>query len=149
MKLSGSTKKLLIRIGLFLLYLIIGAGVFVAIESSTERDEREKIEIFVKTVEKIRQNKSSLTGNNITKFLEDFKHALLYGYNIESKTLAEPKWSYMNSFFFVGNIVTTIGKSRIAFPLSCNHYSVIKVTVGFCGLKYSCIMFAWQRHVII
>ncbi|CAB3990960.1 Potassium channel subfamily K member 13 [Paramuricea clavata] len=108
MKLSGSTKKLLIRIVLFLLYLVIGAGIFVAIETHGEQDERRKAEEFIEEVENLTKYFNS--SEKVTKFLLDFKHALRYGYNIKSNDFDPPKWSYMNSFYFVGNIVTTIGK---------------------------------------
>ena len=112
MKLSGSTKKLLIRIALFLLYLIVGAAVFMAIEKDFEQEEREKTLKFIERVNDLNTNRTFNSSDDIKMFLRDLKEALRYGYDIEYNKLNAPKWSYMNSFYFVGNIVTTIGKLR-------------------------------------
>lgn len=109
MKLSGSSKKLLIRIVLFLLYLILGAGIFMAIEKGPESVERKKASEFIAKVKDL-TNKTFNSSTEVTQFLLDFKHALDYGYDIKSNKLELEKWTYMNSFYFVGNIVTTIGR---------------------------------------
>lgn len=111
MKLSGSTKKLLIRIVLFLLYLLVGAGIFMAIESGPEKEEQHKA---LKFIEKVNNLTNATTryfnsSEDVKQFLSDFKHALRNGYDIDTNKLDGPKWTYMNSFYFVGNIVTTIG----------------------------------------
>ena len=109
MKLSGSTKKLLIRIALFLLYLIVGAAVFMAIEKNFEQEERENTLEFIKRVNRLNATKTFNSSDDLKSFLRELKKALRYGYDIEYNRLNAPKWSYMNSFYFVGNIVTTIG----------------------------------------
>lgn len=109
MKLSGSTKKLLVRIVLFLLYLVIGAGIFMAIEKGPEQVEREKANKFIDKVNGLTNNTFNSSAE-VKQFLLDFKHALDYGYDINLNKLELEKWTYMNSFYFVGNIVTTIGR---------------------------------------
>jgi hypothetical protein len=110
MKLSGSTKKLLIRIALFLLYLVVGSGVFMAIEKGAEQEKREMASGFIEKVKRLNKTKRFNSSEELNAFLSDFKTALRYGYNIDSNKLDPEKWNYMNSFYFVGNIVTTIGK---------------------------------------
>ena len=109
MKLSGSTKKLLVRIVLFLLYLVIGAGIFMAIEKEPEKVERDKAKKFIDKVKGLTNNTFNSSAE-VKQFLLDFRHALDYGYDINLNKLELEKWTYMNSFYFVGNIVTTIGR---------------------------------------
>ena len=107
MKLSSSTKKLLIRVVLFLFYIILGAAIFMFIERTNEEKEREEARKFI---ERRKNFTASCSGEDMNQFLLDLKHALKYGYDINRNELDYPKWSYMNSFYFVGNIVTTIGR---------------------------------------
>lgn len=110
MKLSGSTKKLFIRVVLFLLYIVLGAAIFVALEKNKEALERKKAKDFVNRT--VRVDVSFNNSEDLKKFLLRFQHALHYGYNIESKNFRGEKWTYLNAFYFVGNIVTTIGKGQ-------------------------------------
>lgn len=126
MKLSGSTKKLVIRVILFLLYLVIGAGIFFAIEKDFEEEQRKRAYKFVDKVKNLTAR--NFSGQELKKFMLDFQHALRYGYNIETNDLNSQKWAYMNSFYFVGNIVTTIGKyqwlllfSSVVWCMWCYH----------------------------
>jgi hypothetical protein len=81
-----------------------------AIEKYPEEEERTKASEFIETVKNLKLNNCLDNSSDVKTFLSDLKHALRYGYNIDTGELNAPKWSYMNSFYFVGNIVTTIGK---------------------------------------
>ena len=78
------------------------------IEASNESEERAKAKKF----KDLRKNflNGSKTSEDVTNFLLKLEHALRYGYDINKDGLNGAKWSFMNSFYFVGNIVTTIGK---------------------------------------
>ena len=90
MNLSSSSKKLIIRISLFLLYLLFGAGIFILIEASKEDEEREKAKKF----KDLRENflNGSKTSEDVTNLLLGLEHALRYGYDINKDDLNGAKW---------------------------------------------------------
>ena len=109
MALSSNTKKLFIRVLLFLAYLLIGAGIFYGIE---QRNEEQLI----------RENTFEAQYDNFTKryniskkdmqaFIEGLQKALKLGYNTTKASWPDHyRWDFMNAFHFAGNVVTTIGK---------------------------------------
>lgn len=109
MTLSSSSKKLIIRLVLFLVYLILGAGIFILMERSKEETERNKAEQFSSLRRNFTKNCFN-SSEEMQQFLLDLEHALRYGYDITKDDMNAEKWSFLNSFYFVGNIVTTIGK---------------------------------------
>lgn len=147
MNLSSSSKKLIIRVSLFLLYLLLGAAIFMLIEQSKEIKERAKAKEFVA----LRKNftNASKTSEDVKKFLLDLEHALRYGYDINKDDLNGAKWSFTNSFYFVGNIVTTIGKlisnilcfKYLFFSLWSKRYRVF-----WLALVENGSLPAWQRE---
>lgn len=109
MNLSSSSKKLIIRVVLFLLYLLLGAAVFMWIEQSSEEKQRRRANQFIFSLPNFTSQCNS-SEEDMKKFLLDLDHALRYGYDIRENRMTERKWTFMNSFYFVGNIVTTIGR---------------------------------------
>lgn len=111
MEVSSSTKKLILRILLFLLYLLIGAAIFDAIESPEEKDLRKKLQF-----EELRKNftlKFNISESDMTVLLEGLREALDLGYEIGYNNIGgypATNWDFMDAFFFAGNVVTTIGK---------------------------------------
>ena len=113
MEVSSSSKKLIVRILLFLVYLLIGAAIFDAIESPEEEKRRKKLQF-----EELRKNFTSrfkISEKDMAELLDRLKDALDLGYDItygNNQTGGYPatNWDFMDAFFFAGNVVTTIGK---------------------------------------
>ena len=111
MEVSSSSKKLLLRILLFLAYLLIGAAIFEAIESPEEKRRRNKLQF-----QELRKNfthRFNISEKDMTTLLEGLKEALDLGYEIAYNEVGgyrATNWDFMDAFFFAGNVVTTIGK---------------------------------------
>ena len=114
MALSPNTKKLIIRIVLFLVYLLVGAAIFRAIELPNERKERQEDQF--KAVQKNFTVKYNISEDDMKQFLTKLKRALELGFDLQTADYSKiDQWHFMNAFFFAGNVVTTIGESDL-FP---------------------------------
>lgn len=112
MALSLNTKKLIIRIVLFLVYLLVGAAIFQAIELHNEKREREE-EQFTALKENFTA-KYNISKDDMKDFLEKLKKALELGFDLQKGDYpSRYQWHFMNAFFFAGNVVTTIGKLKL------------------------------------
>lgn len=110
MALSQNTKKLIIRIVLFLVYLLVGAAIFQAIELHYEKKLRDEFnfEDFLNNNFTVKYNISDV---DIKDFLQKLKKAIELGFDLQTgKYPPRFQWHFMNAFFFAGNVVTTIGK---------------------------------------
>lgn len=112
MALSQNTKKLIIRIVLFLVYLLVGAAIFQAIELHNEKEERKSFpfenikESFLKT--------HNISDDDMNEFLKKLRKAIELGFDLQTgKFPSAFQWHFMNAFFFAGNVVTTIGYGHI------------------------------------
>lgn len=123
-KLRKSTIRLLALALFYLLYLVIGASVFSAIEGPQER-------ALIKNVKKLRSDfltdNTCLTDDKLEKFIASIVVATNRGVSAtKNVTMAEPNWTFGQSIFFAGTLLTTIGYGRVA-PLS-------EAGKGFCLL---------------
>ncbi|XP_048736882.2 potassium channel subfamily K member 1-like [Ostrea edulis] len=124
MKLRKSTIRLLALSLFYLLYLVIGASVFSAIEGPQERE-------LIKSVKNLRSkfltDNTCLTDDKLEKFIESIVSATNRGVSAtKNVTMSEPNWTFGQSIFFAGTLLTTIGYGRVA-PLS-------EAGKGFCLL---------------
>ncbi len=109
MALSQNTKKLIIRIVLFLVYLLVGAAIFQAIELHNEKKQREEFKF--EDLKNNFENKYNISGDDMKDFLQKLKRAIELGFDLQSGGYPSRfQWHFMNAFFFAGNVVTTIGK---------------------------------------
>ncbi|KAK3739737.1 hypothetical protein QZH41_016185 [Actinostola sp. cb2023] len=111
MAISSNTKKLFIRVLLFLLYLLLGAAIFYGIEQRKEVQLRGE-NTFKSQYQNFTQ-RYNISKKDMLEFIEGLQRALKLGYN--TKTESWPgysQWDFMNAFHFAGNVVTTIGKYR-------------------------------------
>lgn len=112
MALSPNTKKLIIRIVFFLVYLLVGAAIFQAIELPHEKKRRNELQFDI-----IQQNftkKYNISGEDMKCFLQKLKKALELGFDLQEAAFPKlQQWHFMNAFFFAGNVVTTIGYGHI------------------------------------
>ncbi|XP_078313806.1 potassium channel subfamily K member 1-like isoform X2 [Crassostrea virginica] len=123
-KLRKSTIRLLVLTLFYLLYLVIGASVFSAIEGPQERQ-------LIKNVKKLRSDfladNTCLTDVELEKFIANIVIATNRGVSAtKNVTMSEPNWTFGQSIFFAGTLLTTIGYGRVA-PLS-------EAGKGFCLL---------------
>lgn len=118
MGISSNTKKLLLRIVLFLVYLLVGAGIFYGIEHSNEDDLRGKNDFHKKY--KNFTDRYKISKEDMLAFIKGLEGAIKLGYNVtsgfdgsrEEAWSGHYRWQFMGAFHFAGNVVTTIGKSR-------------------------------------
>ncbi|CAC5363607.1 KCNK1 [Mytilus coruscus] len=111
-----STVRLLALSGFYLLYIVIGASVFSAIEGPRERD----LTVYVRDVREkfLKDHSRCLTDDDLEKFLIEINNAAHKGVSsTRNVTMAEPNWSFGQSIFFSVTVLTTIGYGRVT-PLS-------------------------------
>ena len=109
MALSQNTKKLIIRIVLFLVYLLVGAAIFQAIERRNEKKERANFSF--EDIKTKFLTKHNISESEMNEFLRKLKKAIELGFDLQTGEFPEEEqWHFMNAFVFAGNVVTTIGK---------------------------------------
>jgi len=129
----------LIVLGLFYaLYLVIGASIFSAIEGPQEKTLvkalREQRDDFLKA------HQMCLKEADLEEFIVKIVQATNRGISaVRNVTSSNPNWSFGQSLFFAGTVITTIGYGRVT-PLSeagkafCVMYAVI-------GIPLTLVMF--------
>lgn len=114
MKVSNSTKILILRLSIFIIYLAIGTWVF----QIFERESQHKI---WKSFEDRRQR--VLAKYNISS--QDIEQ--LFGQQYLTKSI---EWSYGNTFVFAITVITTIGKKEtfVSFSQHNLYYTVSTIS---------------------
>jgi len=109
-----SNFRLLLLLAFYGLFLILGAAIFSAIESPLEVAEiksvRERKSQFLRTYD-------CLTEQELDELLLHVVRATNRGVAVTRNLSSEPNWSFGQSFFFAGTVVTTIGYGHVT-PLS-------------------------------
>ncbi|KJH53726.1 potassium channel family protein K member 1 [Dictyocaulus viviparus] len=96
-----------------LVYLLIGAIVFVRLEYPLERIERE-------THWEYREqwtNRLLAVGfeeSQIDRLFADIRDAVLNGIWMEKNVTSSPNWSFGRAFFFAGTLISTVGYGRVS-----------------------------------
>ena len=91
-------KKLLLRLTGFSIYVLIGGVVFMQIEKEEDQNAAEQTDDFL-----LKWMKTyNISRENVTNMLQDFRSLKENGY--------KPSWSFINSVYFVLQLLTTIGK---------------------------------------
>ncbi len=107
---------------LIILYLLCGAAVFSALEHPKEKQAREKwaqrFELF--------SQKYNLNKSDLEKFLRHYEEANMAGIRVDT---LRPRWDFTGAFYFVGTVVSTIGKKyiwtkRLGKILQCIRYII-------------------------
>lgn len=108
MALSSNTKKLFIRILLFLVYLLLGAALFYWIEHAEEEKLRDQNK-FAAQFDNFTSH-YNINKEDMDKFIEELQKAVKLGYDLSERAWPDHyRWDFMNAFHFAGNVVTTIG----------------------------------------
>eukprot|EP00794_Sanderia_malayensis_P016949 gene16949-18656_t len=107
-RIKAICRKLGIRAFIFLLYLFLGAGIFLGIEKTDDyKNQSQKYDKSKKDL----MDKYKINMTDMAAFLDATKVAVKAGL-FKSKEIIE--WNFVNAFFFCGNVVTTIGYGHIA-----------------------------------
>lgn len=89
---------------LIILYLLCGAAVFSALEHPKEKQAKERwaqrFELF--------SQKYNLNKSDLEKFLRHYEEANIAGIRVDT---LRPRWDFTGAFYFVGTVVSTIGKN--------------------------------------
>lgn len=103
--------KITIRAAMFLVYLFIGAGLFILLESSYQSQLDEQARTTLEN-SKNKMRIKNVTEEELLELEKAIEEALDIGV-IGSRTFLK-NWDFANSFFFCGNVITTIGKCLIS-----------------------------------
>lgn len=102
MALSGKAYTLLYLSLVWLIYLIIGAFIFKAVEHDGDKEQEKTKE---QLLEKLKLNVTAKYNMSKTEF-----DSLVQKIEEASSSNAGPEWSFVESLSFVVQLVTTIGK---------------------------------------
>ncbi|XP_035827598.1 potassium channel subfamily K member 1, partial [Aplysia californica] len=107
----------LFALGIFyILFLVIGAAVFAAIEEPPE----SRLVDHIKDVRAafLQKHNGCMTNDELETFITEVVQAANRGVSaVKNATQSEPNWSFGQAFFFASTVVTTIGYGRVT-PLS-------------------------------
>ncbi|XP_062262109.1 potassium channel subfamily K member 4 [Platichthys flesus] len=112
-----------------LLYLVLGAVVFRALETPREENRHMMLQI---TRQDFLLNFTCVDENNLQAFLEEVVEAIGAGVDATSNTSFVSQWDLASAFFFSGTIITTIGFGNISpktygGQLFCIFYALVGI----------------------
>lgn len=112
--LNRSSLRTLLLLAFYLLFLVLGASIFSAIEGPKEveriLDLRNSRRTFLK-------NHQCVADGALEEFIVEIITANNHGVSAIRNVTMEPSWSFGQSLFFSGTVVTTIGYGHVT-PLS-------------------------------
>ncbi|CAH1282935.1 unnamed protein product [Diabrotica balteata] len=98
----------------YLLFLVLGASVFSAIEAP---EEKEKVASLRKLRSDFLKNHPCVPDNDLEDLIKEIIQASNRGVSAIKNATGEPNWSFGQSLFFASTVVTTIGYGHVT-PLS-------------------------------
>ncbi|NP_001079438.1 potassium channel, two pore domain subfamily K, member 1 L homeolog [Xenopus laevis] len=113
----------------YLLYLLIGAAIFSAVELPHEHLLREEL---LDLKHRYLQENECLTEERLEKFLSRVLEASNYGVSMLNNVSGNPNWDFTSALFFVSTVLSTTGYGHTV-PLSnggksfCIIYSIIGI----------------------
>lgn len=114
MALSKSNIRLAILTAFYILFLIIGASIFSAIEAPQEINIIRNLK--TKRAKFLREH-TCLTDDALEDFIKEIIAANNRGVSAVGNVTMEPNWSFGQSIFFSSTVITTIGYGHVT-PLS-------------------------------
>jgi hypothetical protein len=101
--LNEDNARFLLLAGLILLYLLGGAAVFSALELAQELQAKQRWEERLANFSR----GHNLSREELRGFLRHYEEATRAGIRMDS---VRPRWDFTGAFYFVGTVVSTIGK---------------------------------------
>lgn len=95
--------RFLLLAGLIVLYLLGGAAVFSALELAHELQAKQRWEERLANFSR----GHNLSREELRGFLRHYEEATRAGIRMDS---VRPRWDFTGAFYFVGTVVSTIGK---------------------------------------
>lgn len=133
-----STVRLLVLSAFYILYVVIGASVFSAIEGPRERELVDHVREVRKRF--LEENKC-LSDDALEAFLIEINNAAHKGVaSTRNVTMSEPNWSFGQSVFFTATVLTTIGYGRVT-PLSDAGKS-FAILYALIGIPFTLVLFS-------
>uniref|UniRef100_A0A5S6QWV6 Two pore potassium channel protein sup-9 n=1 Tax=Trichuris muris TaxID=70415 RepID=A0A5S6QWV6_TRIMR len=97
---------------LLLVYLMVGAAIFVVIEGPDEQFARKTLQTAI--AQFIKSHNACVTAKEVEELVEKVSTAVSKGITLQSANATEPSWNFGQSFFFCGTLVSTVGYGRIS-----------------------------------
>lgn len=110
--LRSSLRKVSIRSTMFLIYLFIGAGIFLGLEREASITKLKKHKTEFESDSKMFRESYNISEEKFNIMVGKILHAFEEGVFSSDDTSS---WSFASAFFFCGNVITTIGKSTYYF----------------------------------
>ncbi|XP_077596856.1 potassium channel subfamily K member 4 isoform X1 [Stigmatopora nigra] len=112
-----------------LLYLVLGAVVFRALETPLEEDKHRRLQ---GTCQKFLINFTCIGPENLQALIEEVAEAIGAGVDPSGNSTFVSQWNLASAFFFSGTIITTIGFGNISpktegGQLFCIFYALIGI----------------------
>lgn len=101
--LNEDNARFLLLAALIVLYLLGGAAVFSALELGHERQAKQRWEERLANFSR----RHNLSRDELRGFLRHYEEATEAGIRVDN---ARPRWDFTGAFYFVGTVVSTIGK---------------------------------------
>uniref|UniRef100_A0A0R3RWW8 Two pore potassium channel protein sup-9 n=1 Tax=Elaeophora elaphi TaxID=1147741 RepID=A0A0R3RWW8_9BILA len=105
--------RLAIGLAVLFFYLLIGAIVFVQIESPAEKNDMEAYEEFRLHWDELLRE-AGFKENDIDQLFTDIRTMALKGIWTEKNVTTGPSWTFGQAFFFVGALISTVGYGRVS-----------------------------------
>lgn len=102
-RLTNDTARFLLLAVLTILYMVCGAAIFSAIERPSELEAFQKWQIKIENF----SQKYNLPLVELRGFLFEYEAAYRIGIRIN---VTRPQWDLVGAFFFIGTVLSTIGK---------------------------------------
>ncbi|XP_063957551.1 potassium channel subfamily K member 1-like [Lytechinus pictus] len=113
----GSAGRLILFALLYILYICLGAGVFMALEKPYEQELAS--DIIRRRDGFLDAHTECMTVEELDQFVNDIEEAFQFGvtYAVAVNSTANTMWDFGGSFFFTTTLLTTIGYGHVS-PLT-------------------------------
>lgn len=132
----GSSSRLVFLVLFIIGYLVLGSIIFSVIEGPREKQLREELQI-ART--KFLLQHTCLADAELEEFIKEIVTANNRGVSAVGNVSSEPNWSFGQSLFFAGTVLTTIGYGHVT-PLS-EGGKVFCIVYALIGIPLTLIMF--------
>lgn len=101
-------------LGAYLLFLLLGAGVLVALEGAPEEALRR--ELRAARARLLQEHRACLTAPQLERLLERLVAAGNYGVSGLGNVSGDENWEFTSALFFTASVLTTTGKRPASSP---------------------------------